>query len=295
MDRLHAMGTLIAAVEAGSLSAAARQLRTPLATVSRRVSDLERQLNARLLKRSARRLTLTPAGESYVAACRRILEDIAEAERAAAGEYRAPRGELTVTTPFVFGRLHVVPIVVEFLKAYTDIDVRLRLADHVLSLQDERIDVAVRVGTLADSSLVAIPVGTIRRIVCASPAYFAARGVPRTPHDLAHHDCVTFEGIAAPRLWAFPGEPAVAIRSRLAVNGAEAAVDAAVAGAGIAHVLSYQAADALRRGALVIALKEFEPPPLPVHVVHAGERPLPLKVRSFLDFLGPRLRAALVS
>lgn len=295
MDRLQAMSVLVAAVECGSLSGAARRLRMPLATVSRKVSELERRLGARLLERSTRRLALTEAGASYVAACRRILEDVAEAERAAAGEYRAPRGELTVTAPAVFGRVHVAPIAVAFLKAYPEIDLRLRLADHVVSIAEERIDVAVRIGPLADSSLVALPVGAIRRVVCASPSYFAARGVPGSPGDLAKHDCITFEGIASPRSWTFSAarEPGVPIRSRLAVNGAEAAVDAAVAGLGIAHLLSYQAAEPVRRGALVLALEDFEPPAVPVHVVHAGQRPLALKVRAFLDFLVPRLRTAL--
>ena len=295
MDRLQAMSVLVTAVDAGSLSAAARRLRIPLATVSRNVSDLERRLKTRLLERSSRRLSLTQAGESYVAVCRRVLEDLAEAERAATGEYRAPRGELTVTAPVVFGRVHLGPIAVAFLGAYPEIDLRLRLADHVMSLLDERIDVAVRIGPLADSSLVAVPVGTIRRVVCASPSYFAARGVPRSPGELARHDCITFEGIASPRAWSFAAtrEPVVPVRSRLAVNSAEAAVDAAVAGLGVAHLLSYQAAEPVRRGALVLALEDFEPPAVPVHVVHAGQRPLALKVRAFLDFLVPRLRTAL--
>lgn len=296
MDRLQSMSTLVAAVEAGSLSAAARKLRMPLATVSRKVAELERHLSTRLLNRSGRRLALTDAGESYVAACRRILEEIAEAERAAAGEYRAPRGELVVTAPVVFGRLHVAPIVVEFLKAYGDIDIRLRLADHVLNLHEDRIDVAVRIGVLPDSSLVATRVGSIHPVVCASPGYFAARGTPQAPAELARHDCIAFEGIAAARAWMFgaPGrQQSVPVRSRLAVNSAEAAVDAAVAGLGIARLLSYQAADALRRGALAVALEAFEPPALPVSVLHAGERPLPLKVRAFLDFLVPRLRGGL--
>jgi DNA-binding transcriptional LysR family regulator len=296
MDRLQSMSTLVAAIEAGSLSAAARKLRTPLATVSRRVSELERHLNARLLKRTGRRLALTEAGESYLAACRRILEDIAEAERAAAGEYRSPKGELVLTAPVVFGRLHVVPIAVEFLKAYGEIDLRLRLADHVVNLHEDRVDAAVRIGPLPDSSLVAAGVGSIRAVVCASPLYFAARGMPRMPAELAAHDCITFEGIASPRAWRFAGpqgERSVAVRSRFVVNSAEAAVDAAIAGLGVARVLSYQAAGGLRSGALTLALVEFEPPPLPVHVLHAGGRSLPLKLRALLDFLVPRLRTAL--
>jgi DNA-binding transcriptional LysR family regulator len=292
MDRLQSMSTLVSAVEAGSLSAAARKLRIPLATVSRKVSQLERHLNAKLLKRAGRSLALTEAGQSYVAACKRILEDVAEAERAATGEYRSPRGELIVTAPVVFGRLHVVPVAVEFLKAYAEIDIRLRLADQVLNLLEDRVDVAVRIGALPDSSLVAARIGSVRRVLCASPGYFVARGVPRTPADLAAHDCITFEGIASPQAWSF-GERSVHIRSRLAVNGAEAAVDAAVAGLGVARLLSYQAAQALRSGTLAMALEEFEPPALPVHVVHAGPRPLPLKLRAFLDFALPRLKAAL--
>lgn len=292
MDRFQSMSTLVSAVEAGSLSAAARKLRIPLATVSRKVSQLERHLNAKLLKRAGRSLALTEAGQSYVAACKRILEDVAEAERAATGEYRSPRGELIVTAPVVFGRLHLVPVAVEFLKAYAEIDIRLRLADQLLNFLEERVDVAVRIGALPDSSLVATRIGSVRRVLCASPGYFAARGVPRTPADLAAHDCITFEGIASPLAWSF-GERSVPIRSRLAVNGAEAAVDAAVAGLGVARLLSYQAAQALRGGALAMALEEFEPPALPVQVLHAGPRPLPLKLRAFLDFAVPRLKAAL--
>lgn len=296
MDRLQSMSALLAAVEAGSLSAAARKLRMPLATVSRKVSDLERHLHAKLLFRSGRRLALTDAGDLYVAACRQILEQVAEAERAAAGEYRTAKGDLVITAPVVFGRAHVAPVVIEFLKAYPDIDVRLRLADHVLNLAEGGIDVAVRIGALPDSNLVAKRVGMIRTVVCASPAYFAARGVPAKPAELAGHDCITFEGIASPRAWAFAdarGSRPVAIRSRLAVNGAETALDAAVAGLGIVRLLSYQAAESIKRGALRLALESFEPAPLPLHVVHFGGRQVPLKVRAFLDFLVPRIAARL--
>lgn len=276
MDRLEAMSLLVAATEAGSLSAAARRLGVPLATVSRKVSDLESHLRTRLLVRSTRRLALTDAGRSYVEACRRILDEVAEAERAAAGEYRAPRGDLSITAPVVFGRLHVLPIVVNLL--------------------EERIDVAVRIGELPDSSLVAMRVGAIRQVICASPAYFATRGTPQRPADLAGHDCITFEGIASPAAWTFAAKrPArsVALRSRLIVNTAEAAIDAAIAGLGITRVLSYQVADALREGSLALALEAYEAAPSPVSLVHAGGQLLPLKLRAFLDFAAPRLRAAL--
>ena len=297
MDRFEAMTLLVASVDAGSLSAAARRLGVPLATMSRKVSELESRLRTRLLVRSTRRLALTDAGRSYVEACRRILDEVAEAERAAAGEYRAPRGDLAISAPVVFGRLHVLPIVVEFLKAHAQIDARLALADRVVNLLEERLDVALRIGELPDSSLVAIRVGAIRQVVCASPAYFAARGAPQRPGDLARHDCITFEGIASPAAWTFAArKPIVAtLRSRLAVNSAEAAIDAAIAGLGVTRVLSYQVAAALREGTLVPALEGYESAPSPVSLVHAGGRLLPLKLRAFLDFAAPRLRERLAA
>jgi DNA-binding transcriptional LysR family regulator len=294
MDRLESMATLLAAVEAGSLSGASRKLGMPLATVSRKVSELETHLRVRLLNRSSRRLTLTDAGRSYVAACKRILEDIGAAERAAAGEYSAPRGEVIMTAPIVFGRLHVLPVVIAFLEAYPEIDVRLALADRVINLLEDHVDLALRIGELPDSSLVATRLGAIRRVVCASPRYFAERGTPKIPGDLAGHDCITFGGLTSAQEWIFTvGKSAkpVAVHSRLVVNTAEAAVDAAVASIGITRVLSYQAAAALRAGALTLALRAFEPAPSPVSLVHAGQPLLPLKLRAFLDFATPRLKA----
>jgi DNA-binding transcriptional LysR family regulator len=293
MDRLESMSILVTAVDAGSLSAAARQLRTPLATVSRKVSELEARLKTRLLNRSSRKLTLTDVGRSYVEACRRILEEVGEAERAASGEYGAPKGDLIITTPIVFGRLHVLPVVTAFLAAFPDIDIRMVQADRVVNLLEDRIDLAVRIGALPDSSLLATRVGSLRRVICASPAYLAARGRPKRPDDLGAHACITFEGMTAPDAWTFKAgktEQSVAIHSRLIVNTAEAAIDAAIAGAGFTRVLSYQAADAVRTGRLHIVLAQFEPPPWDVSLVHAGGRLLPLKVRAFLDFAAPRLK-----
>src|SRR3954454_21570973 len=203
MDRLESMSILVAAVEAGSLSGAARRLRIPLATVSRKVSDLEAHLRTRLLNRTTRRLTLTDAGVTYVAACRRIVEQVEEAERAAAGEHQAPRGELTVTAPMVLGRIHVVPVVAGFMEAYPDITLNLRLNDRVLDLQEEHVDVAVRIGELPDSAMLARKLGRLRRIVCASSDYLARRGVPDTPADIAGHECVTFRGFERPEGWVF--------------------------------------------------------------------------------------------
>jgi len=296
VDRLDSMSILVTAVEAGSLSAAARRLGTPLATVSRKVSELEAHLKTQLLKRSNRRLTLTDAGRSYVAACRRILEEVSEAERAAAGEYSAPKGDLVITAPIVFGRLHVLPVVTAFLWAYPDIDIRLVLADRAINLLEEPVDLAVRIGALPDSSLVATRIGEVRRVVCASPAYFAERGTPATPGDLGAHDCITFEGLMSSDVWSFTtgkAETSVPIHSRLIVNTAEAATDAAIAGVGITRLLSYQAASALRDGALALALEAFEPAPWPINLVYAGGRLLPLKLRAFLDFAAPRLKARL--
>jgi len=297
MDRLHAMSILVAAVEAGSLSAAGRRLGMPLATVSRKVSDLEAHLKTRLVNRTSRRLSLTDAGESYVAASRRILDAVEEAERGASGEYSTPKGELIVSAPILFGRLHVLPIVVEFLEAYPDIDMRFVFSDRIVNLVDERVDLAVRIGELPDSSLLATRVGSIRRIVCGSPRYLAERGTPKTPREIREHDCVTFEGLeSAGDVWTFgtakKPEP-IAVHSRLVVNTAEAAVDAASAGLGLTRVLSYQAARAIHVGALEVALQEFEPMPWPVSLAYTGGRFLPLKVRAFIDFVAPRLRAAL--
>ncbi|RJT35209.1 LysR family transcriptional regulator [Mesorhizobium waimense] len=296
MDRLEAMSLFVAAVEAGSLSAAGRRFGIPLATVSRKVSDLERHLKTRLLNRSTRRLTLTDAGQAYLAACRRILDEVGEAERSAAGEYSVPTGELIISAPIVFGRLHVLPVVTAFLAAYPEVAVRLTLADRITQLVEEHIDLAVRIGDLPDSSLVAIRVGSIRRVVCASPAYLAAHGTPQSPWDLAGHSCITFENLSTPAAWTFvagKSELAVPVSSRLRVNTAEAAIDAAVAGVGVTKVLSYQIAAEMRSGTLCPILQEFELQPWPVSLVHAGQGLLPVKLRAFLDFAAPRLKERL--
>ncbi|TPK81413.1 LysR family transcriptional regulator [Mesorhizobium sp. B2-4-17] len=296
MDRLEAMSLFVAVVEAGSLSAAARRFGIPLATVSRKVSDLERHLNTRLLNRSPRRLTPTNAGEAYLAACRRILDDVDEAERTAAGEYSAPTGELAITAPVVFGRLHVLPVVTGFLAAYPDVNIRLTLVDRITQLVEDHFDLALRIGQLPDSSLVALGVGAIRRVVCASPAYLAEHGTPMSLDDLNAHGCVTFEGLASAAQWIFASgkrEVTVPVRSRLQVNTAEAAIDAAIAGVGPTKVLSYQVDAAVRSGMLRILLREFEPEPWPVSLVHAGHGLLPVKLRAFLDFAAPRLKERL--
>jgi DNA-binding transcriptional LysR family regulator len=296
MDRLDAMATLIAAVDGGSLSAASRALGMPLATVSRKVSELEAHLRTQLVVRTSRKLLLTEAGRAYVAAGRRILDEIEEAERAASGEYRAPRGHLTITAPIMFGRLHVEPVVLAFLEAYREIDARLVLADHVVNLVDDQVDVAIRIGRLPDSAMVATRLGAVGWVTCAGPGYLARRGTPDRLDALPDHDCIMFEGLYSNTVWSFGrGKEtfAVPIRPRFAVNTADAAIAAALAGTGITRVLSYQVADAVASGKLELILRAFEPEPLPVHLVYPAQSLLPLKLRAFLDFAAPRLKASL--
>jgi DNA-binding transcriptional LysR family regulator len=299
MDRLEAMRILLLSVDKGSFTAASRELRMPLATVSRRVSELETHLGTRLLVRTTRKLALTDPGRAYLASARRILDDVEEAERIAAGEFQVPRGELVLTAPVLFGRLHILPIVTAFLAAYPRIDVRMHLSDRNLDLIDEHIDMAARIGKLPDSSMVATRVGSMRIVVCASPKLLAGHGEPKSPEGLAALPCVSFTGLSPVSAWPFrlPGASAmqVAIGPRLSVSTAEAAVWAAVQGVGATRVLHYQCADALRDGSLRLILAEFEVDPLPVHLIHAARGDLPLKMRVFLDFAVPRLRQALTS
>jgi DNA-binding transcriptional LysR family regulator len=290
------MEVLLAVIDAGSLSAAGRTLGMPLATVSRKVSDLEAELKTRLLIRSTRQLTLTEAGRGYVAACRRILEEVNEAERAAAGEYSSPRGDLVVTAPVVFGRLHILPVLIEFLRAYPEVNVRLVLGDRIVNLLEDHVDLALRIGALPDSGLVATQLGSIRRVVCASPGYLSKSGSPATPRDLATHECISFELFATANTWHFNAEGAdssVPIHPRLIVSTAEAAIDAAIAGLGVTCVLSYQVESALRAGTLRLLLESFEPLSQPVSFLYSSQGRLPLKLRALLDFAAPRLRTRL--
>lgn len=298
MNRLESMRVLLAVVDTGSLSAAGRKLAMPLATVSRKVSQLEAHLKARLLIRSTRQLKFTEAGRAYVAACRRILDDVHEAERTAAGEYQAPRGAVVVTAPIAFGRLHVLPVVCEFLNVYPEVNVHLVLGDRFVNLLSDDVDLALRVGTLPDSGLNATSLGRIRRVVCASPAYLAERGTPLHPRDLVGHQCISFELLAAADAWHFEVDNeaiVVPIHSRLVVTTAEAAIDAAIAGAGVSCLLSYQVESAVRAGQLDLLLQPFEPAPLPVSFLYSGQGGLPLKLRALLDFAAPRVRARLKS
>jgi len=296
MDRLEAMSIVLAVAEAGSLSAAARRLSTPPATASRKITELEEHLGAKLFDRSARKLTLTDSGLSYVAALKRILADLSEADRAASGEYAAPTGELIVTAPTELGRLHIIPILAEFLRAYPDIDVRLLLVERIVNLPEAHVDLALRVGVLPDSRLIALRVGTIRRVVCASPAYLEARGMPRTPDDLAAHDCIIYEGFLGPDVWKFVRDGTdvtVTVQPRLVVSNLEAACDAARAGIGLTWTFSYLVKASIEEGTLTTVLDAFQPAPLPVNFVYTAGRFMPIKLRAFLDFAAPRLKARL--
>ncbi|WP_246529510.1 LysR substrate-binding domain-containing protein [Microvirga zambiensis] len=270
----------------------------PLPTVSRKVGELEARLGTPLLIRTTRRLSLTEAGTAYVAAVRRILEEVNEAERMAAGEFITPRGELVLTAPVLFGRLHLLPLVTEFLDAYPEIDVRLVLSDRNLHLIDDHVDIAVRISPLPDSSMIATRVGSMRTVVCASPRLLSIHGYPKTPDELAGMPCVGFDMLAARSNWVFQGRGAkaaiqVKVRPRLIISTAEAAVWAAVQGVGVTRVLHYQCAQAVSDGKLEIVLPAYEPAPLPIHLLHAERGTLPLKMRVFLDFAAPRLRERL--
>ena len=296
MDRLEAMSVIVAVAETGSFSAASRRLGTPVATVSRKVAELEARLKAELFQRSSRRMTLTDAGRTYVDACRRIIDQIDDAERQVSGEYRIPKGDLTVTTPWGLGHTHLLPVALEFLQAFPEIGLRLLLTDRVVDVAAENVDVAVRVGSLPESSMIATRIGSIRLVVCASPAYLAARGRPQTPEQIREHDCIAINDVAAPNAWKFHrGKHAslMAIQSRLCVNTSEAAVLAAIAGAGLTRVMSYKMDAARQAGSLELVLEAFEPEPLPVHIVYSPRKPVPLKLRAFLNWVTPRLKARL--
>ncbi len=296
MDRLEAMSVIVAVTETGSFSAASRRLGTPVASVSRKVADLETRLKAELFQRSSRRMTLTDAGRSYVEACKRIIEQVDDAERQVSGEYRSPKGDLVVTTPWGLGHTHLLPIAIEFLNAFPEIGLRLLLTDRIVDAAEENVDVAIRIGSLPESSMIVARIGSIRLVVCASPAYLAARGRPQTPDHLRDHDCIAINDVASPDAWKFrKGTRAslVPIRSRLCVNTSEAAVLAAVAGAGLTRVMSYKMDAARRTGSLELVLEAFEPEPLPIHIVYSPRKPVPLKLRAFLNWVTPRLKARL--
>lgn len=292
------MSMLVTVTEQGSFSAAARALNVPLATLSRKVSDLESLLGARLLLRTTRKLTLTDAGIAYVASARRILEQVDEAEREAAGEFKQPKGELVLTAPIMFGRLHVLPIVAEFLAAFPEISIRLHLGDRNVDLIDDHVDMAVRFGKLPDSSMVATSIGDMRTVTCGSPTILERYGELNQPEDLLRYPCVTVEIPLPSPAWQYrmPESDAaleIPVVPRLAVTTTEAAAQAAIQGVGVTRLLHYQVADPVVRGELKIVLEAYEPEPVPAQLIHASRGRMPLKMRRFLDFASPRLRETL--
>jgi len=287
MDRLDLLTIFAAVADQGSFVAAARRLRRSPTAVTRAISALEDRLATRLFNRTTRAVALTDAGARYLELCRKALAEFDQLELFTASEGHEPRGLLTLTAPELFGRLHVLPIAQSFMRDFPAVELSLLLLDRVVSLVDEGIDLGFRIAHLPDSSLRAIRVGSVRRVVCASPAYLAAHGEPRTPQDLAGRETIT---VAAARpsgeRWAFggrQGQVKVPIRSRLVVNNIHAALDTAVAGDGIVRVLSYQSEPLVKEGRLKIMLSRYEPPPIPIHIVHPVGRYLAPKVRLFID------------
>jgi DNA-binding transcriptional LysR family regulator len=298
VDRLESIRTFIAVADEQGFAAAARRLGLSAPAVTRAIAALEEHVGAPLLHRTTRTVRLTAVGTRYLGDVKRILAELERADAAVASAHDQLRGEVSVTAPHLFGRMHVAPLLFEFMAAHPEIGARTLFVDAVVDLHEEDVDVAVRIGPLQDSSLTAVKVGEVRRVLCASPEYLARRGVPRSPDELATHELVMFMGLGAPRSWTF----ASAGRSfelrptpRLVVNTGEVAIAAAVAGHGIARVLSYQVGPEVRGGALVRVLEEFEGPALPVHVVQRHGRKGPARLRAFVGFLAPRLRTLLRS
>jgi DNA-binding transcriptional LysR family regulator len=288
------MKTFVAVVESGGFTAAARKLDVSLSVVSRIVTELEAHLGVRLLTRTTRVVRPTDTGAAYFENCKRILGEIEEADLAAAGTHAAPRGSLVVTAPVLFGARHVTPIVVEYLQRYPEVDVHCVLVDRNINFIDEGVDVGIRIGELPSSTLQAILVGRVRRVVCAAPAYLQRHGLPRTLDDLQRHTLIQTTGVNTLPEWRFmeQGEPRpLRIAPRLATSTNDSAISAAVAGLGLARVLSYQVASELHDGRLRVVLAEYEPPPVPIHVIHREGRHAMRKVRAFLDLAIDRLRA----
>jgi len=293
-DRFDALTIFVAVAEQQSFAEAARQLSRSPASVTRTVAALEERLQTRLFNRTTRSVALTDAGARCLESCRRLLATYDELEALNVGERIEPRGWINVTAPVMFGRLHVLPLVQSFLGEYPQVDLRLLLLDRVVSLVDEGLDLGVRVGQLPDSSLRAVRVGQVRRVVCATPQYIARHGVPATPRDLGSHSLVACTAVTPiPDRWTFHGRSgasSVTVTPRLVVNTIAAAVDAALNGLGLTCIRSYQMEPHAAAGLLQTVLVEYEPPPAPIHIVHPAGRHLPAKVRLFLDHAADGLR-----
>jgi DNA-binding transcriptional LysR family regulator len=294
MDRLQAMTTFVAVVDSGGFASAARKLNLSPPVVTRAVAELEERLGLRLLTRTTRVVRVTDAGARFAEDCRRILADIEEAETVATGTHAAPRGTLTLTAPVLFGQLYVTPILVRYLQQFPEVDAQCLFLDRVVNVVEEGIDVAVRIGELPDSSLQAVRVGRVRRVLVAAPSYLKAHGVPRRPEDLSAHTIASASGVNPVSEWRFNdgGKPLLQrLQPRMRTTTNDSAIAAAVAGLGITRLLSYQVAAHVRSGALQVVLEDFEAAPLPVHVVHHEGRRATQKVRAFIDLAVDMLRA----
>ena len=291
MDRLRAMASFVRIVDRGSLTAAAAELGVSLPSMVRTLAALERSLGVTLLNRTTRRLHLTDEGKQYLENCRAVLGQVQEGEAALQSRRAAPRGRLSVTASVLFGRRYVAPLVAEFLQRHPEVSAELLFIDRVVNLLEEGLDAAVRIGHLGDSSLAAIPLGKVRRVVCASPAYLRSQGVPRRPEDLSTHRCVRFSGLAPHATWTFRA-PArkIAIHSAMTCNQADATIDACIAGLGLGSFLSYMVAADVRAGRLRYVLEDFEAEPLPVSFLYPSSRILSPTVRAFADLCANKLR-----
>ncbi|GCA51108.1 HTH-type transcriptional regulator DmlR [Sinorhizobium sp. KGO-5] len=292
MDRWQAMRIFVQVVESGGFAAAAKVLHMSPPSVTRAVAKLEDLIGTRLLVRTTRSLKLTAAGEGYVADCRRILGEIAEAEANAAGSFTAPAGLLTVTAPALFGRIHVLPVILDFLDHYPAMQVKTVFVDRVTNLVDEGLDVAIRIASLPPSGLVARRIGSVRQVLCGSPDYFARFGEPGSPQELARHRIIGREGLFGHSEWLFGRDNGirVPISPRLICNTNDAVLAAAVAGWGLSRFQSYQVAPDVRAGRLKVVLADHEREPVPIHIVHAEGRMVSARVRAFVDFAAGRFR-----
>jgi DNA-binding transcriptional LysR family regulator len=284
MDRLDAMQAFVAVADLEGFAPAARKLGLSPSGVTRLIAALEERLGARLLQRTTRKVALTDVGSRYLERIRRILADVEEAERSAEGERTRPHGRLVVSAPFGFGRLHVSPVMSAYLSRYPEVTAELRVSDRMINLVEDGVDLAVRIGHLADSTLVARHVGEMRRIVVASGPYLKQRGEPDTPEAITSHDTIQF-GVTEWRFVDNGRDIRVASAPRFTTNSADAAIQYAAQGGGLTRVLAYQAAEAIKDGRLRIVLAKFEPPALPIHIVYPTSRLLSAKVRAFIDLV----------
>jgi DNA-binding transcriptional LysR family regulator len=288
MDRIDAMQAFVAVADLQGFAPAARKLGLSPSGVTRLIAALEDRLGARLLQRTTRQVALTDVGARYLERVRRILSDVEEAEGSAEGERTRPIGRLVVSAPVGFGRLHVSPVMTAYLTRYPEVVGELRLSDRMINLVEDGVDLAVRIGHLPDSSLVARHVGETRRIVVASPGYLKRRGEPKTPEAIASHATIQFGAVTASPEWQFVEdgrEVRVACTPRLTTNSADAAIQYAEQGGGLTRVLAYQAAAAIKDGRLRVVLAKFEQPALPIHVVYPTSRLLSAKVRTFIGLV----------